>query len=409
MKKKLLDFITKIPKSDLHVHLDGSVRIETLIDLSKQHKLPLPSFTVEGLHELVFKDQYANLVEYLQGFGYVLPTMQTPESLEQISYEFAMDNINEGVCYVEVRFAPQLHINENQDLDQILLSVNKGLNKAKTQYNQRPEVGSKELPEFNYGIIVCAMRFFGTGYSKFYNKFLEIHHHSNLDSIFAMASYGLAKACVHIRDKYNIPIVALDIAGAEAGNPPIHHKKAYHFAHKNFMYTTVHAGEAYGAESIYQAVTELYTNRIGHGFYLFSKDKISDPKIQNKDAYIKQLVQYIANTRTTIEVCLTSNIQTIPTLKNIEDHPFAKMLDNNLSTTICTDNRTVSKTNVTKEIMLAMQHFNLTRTTLEDLIVCGFKKSFYPGTYNEKRNYIKQIVERYKLLEKQYEETLKNT
>ena len=407
MKNKLPEFIAKIPKSDLHVHLDGSVRVETHIDLSKQHKLPLPSFTVEGLHELVFKDQYANLVEYLQGFGYVLPVMQTPENLEQISYEFAMDNINEGVCYVEVRFAPQLHINENQDIDQVLLSVNKGLNKAKTQYNQRPEVRSKELPEFNYGIIVCAMRLFGTGYSKFYNKFLEIHRHSSLDSIFTMASYELAKACVHIRDKYNIPIVALDIAGAEAGNPPIHHKKAYHFAHKNFMYATVHAGEAYGAESIYQAVTELYTNRIGHGFYLFSKDKISDAKIQNKDTYIKQLVQYIANTRTTIEVCLTSNMQTIPTLKNIKDHPFTKMLDNHLSTTICTDNRTVSKTSVTKEIMLAMQHFNLTGTTLEDVLIYGFKRSFYPGTYNDKRNYVNQIVERYKLLEKQYGDVLK--
>lgn len=402
MKNKLLEFVTKIPKSDLHVHLDGSVRIETLIDLSKKHKLPLPSFTVEGLHELVFKDQYANLVEYLQGFGYVLPVMQTTENLEQISYEFAIDNINEGVCYVEVRFAPQLHINENQDITQILLSVNKGLNKAKTEYNQRPEVRSKELPEFNYGIIVCAMRFFGTGYSAFYNKFLEVHNHSSLNSIFTMASYELAKACVHIRDKYAIPIVALDIAGAEAGNPPNHHKRAYHFAHQNFMYATVHAGEAYGAESIYQAVTELYTTRIGHGLYLFAEDKISDPKITNKKAYINQLVQYIAHTRTTIEVCLTSNMQTIPTLKNIKEHPFAKMLDNHLSTTICTDNRTVSKTNMTKEITLAIQNFNLTKTMLENLITYGFKRSFYPGSYNEKRSYVKQIAERYKLLEKQY-------
>ena len=180
MKKNLLEFITKIPKSDLHVHLDGSVRIETLIDLSKQQNLPLPSFTAAGLNELVFKDQYANLVEYLQGFGYVLPVMQTPENLERISYEFAMDNINEGVCYVEVRFAPQLHINASQDIDQVLLSVNKGLNRAKTEYNQRPEVKSKELPEFNYGIIACAMRFFSKGYSKFYDNFIESHKHSNL-------------------------------------------------------------------------------------------------------------------------------------------------------------------------------------------------------------------------------------
>jgi adenosine deaminase len=402
MKKNLLEFITKIPKSDLHVHLDGSVRIETLIDLSKQQNLSLPSFTTAGLNELVFKDQYANLVEYLQGFGYVLPVMQTPENLERISYEFAMANINEGVCYVEVRFAPQLHINASQDIDQVLLSINKGLNRAKTEYNQRPEVKSKELPEFNYGIIACAMRFFGKGYSRFYDHFIEVHKYSSLNSIFAMASYELAKSCVHIRDKYAVPIVALDIAGAEAGNPPIHHKKAYHFAHENFMYTTVHAGEAWGPESIHQAITELFPNRIGHGFYMFSKDKISDPKIQNQDAYINRLVQYIADKRITIEVCLTSNTQTIPTLTNIKDHSFAKMLANHLSATICTDNRVVSKTNVTKELMLAIQNFNLTGTTLKDVIVYGFKRSFYPGSYSEKRNYVKQIVERYELLEKQY-------
>jgi Adenosine deaminase len=167
------------------------------------------------------------------------------------------------------------------------------------------------------------------------------------------------------------------------------------------MNLTVHAGEAYGPESIHQAVTELYPDRIGHGFYLFSQDKIHDPKIQDKNAYIKQLVNYIADKRTTIEVCLTSNTQTIPALKNIKNHSFAHMLDNHLSTAICTDNRTVSKTNVTKEIMLAMQNFNLTGNTLKDVILYSFKRSFYPGSYIEKRNYVKKIVDRYELLEKQ--------
>jgi len=135
---------------------------------------------------------------------------------------------------------------------------------------------------------------------------------------------------------------------------------------------------------------------------MFSKDKISDPKIQNQDAYINRLVQYIADKRITIEVCLTSNTQTIPTLKNIKDHSLAQMLANHLSTTICTDNRVISKTNVTKELMLAIQNFNLTETALKDVIIYGFKRSFYPGSYSEKRSYVKQIVERYELLEKQY-------
>jgi len=402
MPNNLLDFITKIPKSDLHVHLDGSVRVNTLIEISKKQKLQLPSYTVAGLNELVFKDQYKNLVEYLNGFGLVLPAMQTQESLERISYEFAQDNINEGVCYVEVRFAPHFHINDKQNIEQVLLSVDRGLNKAKLEYNQKPEVKAKKIPEFNYGIIVCAMRSFGKGFSQYLDLFFAAHQHSNLNSIAAMASYELAKACVKIRDQHNIPIVALDLAGAEAGNPPIYHKEAFHFAHKNFMHLTVHAGEAYGPESIFQAITELYPERIGHGFYLFSKDKIVDPVIKNKSGYVEKLIQHIAQRRITFEVCLTSNLQTIPSLKTIKNHSFAKMLNAHLSTTICSDNRTVSKTNVTKEIMLAIHNFNLTGDSLKNIIINGFKKSFYPGTYIEKLNYIQQVLIQYDLLVKQF-------
>ena len=402
MQDKLLEFVTKIPKSDLHVHLDGSVRIDTLINLSKKHNLTLPSYTESGLNELLFKDQYKNFIEYIKSFSFVIPAMQTQENLERISYEFAQDNIDEGVCYVEVRFAPHFHINDNQNIDQVLLSVNRGLNKAKTEYNHKSEVKSKELPEFNYGIIVCAMRSFGKGFSPYLDSFLATHKHANQNSIFAMTSLELAKSCVNIRDKYDIPIVALDLAGKEAGNPPIHHKEAYHFAHKNFMHLTVHAGEAYGPESIFQAVTELYPERIGHGFYLFSRDKITDPNVQDKNKYVKNLIQYIADRGITIEACLTSNLQTIPSVKDIKNHSFAKMLYSHLNTTICTDNRTVSKTTATKEIMLAIQNFNLTKESIKNLLMCGFEKSFYSGTYTEKLNYIKQVTARYDFIAKQY-------
>ena len=396
MQKKLDEFITKIPKSDLHVHLDGSVRLATLIDLSKKQKLSLPSFTTAGLNTLVFKNHYKNLAEYLQGFSYVIPIMQTPEHLEQISYEFAWDNINEGVCYVEVRFAPQLHINKQQNIDQVLLSVNKGLNRAKVEYQQK----AGKLPTFNYGIVVCAMRYFTKEYSDFFAR--QLATTSDPNKVFAKTSYQLAKSCIKIRDKYGLPIVALDLAGAEAGNPPGCHKKAYQLAHKNFMNLTVHAGEDSGPESIHQAVTELYPERIGHGFYLFAPNKITAPHIKNKAAYIKQLVEYLTKQRITIEVCLTSNTQTIPTLEHIKNHSFAQMLTNQLSVAICTDNRTVSKTSVTKEIMQAIQHFNLLGQPLKNLIIAGFKKSFYPGSYLEKRNYIAQIIKRYDYLTKQY-------
>ena len=400
MQKKLGEFITKIPKSDLHVHLDGSVRLTTLIALSKKQKLSLPSFTTAGLNTLVFKNHYKNLAEYLQGFGYVIPIMQTPENLEQISYEFAWDNINEGVCYVEVRFAPQLHINKQQNIDQVLLSINRGLNKAKAEYNQKIAVQSGEALQFDYGIIVCAMRYFTKEFSSFFARQLAIT--SNPNTVFAKTSYQLVKSCIKIRDKYGLPIVALDLAGAEAGHPPGCHKKAYHLAHKNLMNLTVHAGEDSGPESIQQAVTELYPERIGHGFYLFASNKITAPNIKNKAAYIKQLVEYLAKQQITIEVCLTSNTQTVPMLEHIKNHSFAQMLTNQLSIAICTDNRTVSKTDVTKELIQATQHFNLLGQPLKNLIIAGFEKSFYPGSYLEKCNYISKAIKRYDYLAKQY-------
>ncbi len=396
MQNKLLDFVTKIPKSDLHVHLDGSVRINTIIELSKKQQSPLPSYTATGLEELVFKDNYKDLNEYLQVFGFTVPIMQTPENLERIAYEFAEDNINEGVCYVEVRFAPHLHINDKQNIDEVLLSVNRGLNRAKIEYNSKPEVKTKKIPEFNYGIIVCAMRYFDKGYSQYFDHFIDAHRQQpNLNEVAAKASFELVKESVRIRDKYNIPIVALDIAGAEAGNPPFYHQEAYNFAHKSFMHLTAHAGEAYGPESIFQAVTMLHAERIGHGFYLFSPDKITDPTIKDKNKYIENLVEYTAKKRITIEVCLTSNLQVISTLKALKNHPFAKMLEQHLSTVICTDNRTVSKTNVTKELMLAIQHFDLKKDALRNLIINSFKKSFYPGSYTQKLSYIKQISDYY--------------
>ncbi len=395
-------FIRAIPKCDLHVHLDGSLRPGTLIDIAKKEKITLPSYTLEGLDKLLFRDQYADLGEYLQCFGVSIAAMQTPENIERVSYEFAQDNINEGVCYVETRFAPQFHINRNQDIESILKSVTKGMDRAKQEYNARPEVRSGEVPAFHYGIIVCAMRAFGKGFSEYFDTFLEAHKYSDNPTVHGLASLELAKASVSTRDRFGLPVVGFDLAGAEAGHPAEDHIAAYKFAHKHFLHLTVHAGEAYGPESIFQAITDLYADRIGHGYYLFDTDKVSAPEIKNPSTYVDRLAQYIAERRITIEVCLTSNLQTNPSIGRIENHQFRKMLDAKLSTTICTDNRTVSKTSVTKEILLAMDAFNLKGEALKDLLVYGFKRSFFPGSYAEKRQYVRSVINRYELLEKQY-------
>ena len=134
------EFIEAIPKTDLHLHLDGSLRLSTLIELAKEKNIKLPSYNEEELKKLVFKSNYNDLGEYLQGFGYTTSVMQDPDSLERIAFELAEDNINEGVKYIEVRFAPQLHQSSKLDVIDVLKAVNKGLLKAKEQYNSTDRV-----------------------------------------------------------------------------------------------------------------------------------------------------------------------------------------------------------------------------------------------------------------------------
>ncbi|MFQ5605080.1 MAG: adenosine deaminase [bacterium] len=396
---EISDLIKKIPKTDLHLHLDGSIRLETIIEISKKENIDLPSFTVEGLNDLLFKEKYDNLEEYLKTFAYSCAVMQKPEYLEQIAYELALDNQNEGVRYLEVRFAPQLHINKDMSMKTVLDSVNKGLLKAQKEFNQRPEIAKTSEPEFNYGIIVCALRSFGA-YSEYYANFINSLSYSDMKTIVSLCSLELAKGAVQIRDEMGIPIVAFDLAGAEKGNPAKDHWRAFQYAHENFMAKTVHAGEDYGPPSIFQAITELHADRIGHGLYLFDTSKFDSGDANDRERYVDELCQYIADRRVTIEVCLTSNLQTNPSLTRIKDHSFKKMMEKGLSVSFCTDNRTVSKTTVTNEILQALQNFEITPKNLKNMIVYGFKRSFFPDKYSVKRLYVRQCIDFYEKMVK---------
>src|SRR5664279_5393903 len=130
------EFVRRIPKTDLHLHLDGSLRIPTLIQLAKRQRVKLPSCTEDGLRRLVFKDRYRNLPEYLKGFAFTCAVMQDAESLERIAFELAEDNLAEGVRYIEVRYAPQLHINDRLSLEEVVRSVCQGLARAQKRHNQ---------------------------------------------------------------------------------------------------------------------------------------------------------------------------------------------------------------------------------------------------------------------------------
>lgn len=386
-------FIEKLPKNDLHLHLDGSLRISTLIELAKDHGVELPSYTESGLRETVFKDNYADLNEYLAGFAYTTAVMQTPEQLERIAFEVAEDNQKEGVRYIEVRFAPQLHASDEMDIIGCLRAVDNGLAKAKASFNSQKSVVDGSEPPFDYAIIACAMRFFLPQFSAWYRNFSDMHKYSDVERLFGLASIELESAVRTARFEEGLPVVGIDLAGAEAGWPAIDHKVAFRRAQRNFLKKTVHAGEAFGPESINQAITELYADRIGHGLTLLNSKAITSEDIKEPEKYVETLVQYIADRRITIEVCLTSNQQTDPKYRDLNKHPFREMMNRKLSIAICTDNRTISNTTVTDELYKAVTTFNLSLYELKSLIVYGFKRSFFPGRYDEKRKYVRRCMD----------------
>ncbi|HPJ57820.1 MAG TPA: adenosine deaminase family protein [Kiritimatiellia bacterium] len=396
------EFLEQIPKTDLHLHLDGSLRVPTLIELAKAAKVPLPSETEEGLNELVFKEKYQDLPDYLRGFGLTCAVLQTAENLERVAYELAQDSIAENVRYIEVRYAPQQHIHPGLTMDEVVESVNRGLARAQQEHNNSPAVKQGGDIPFHYGIITCAMRFFNRHMSAYYAQLFDVMPHAPAKEVMAVASLEMARSAAALNHEKGIPVVGFDIAGAEAGFPAIDHRDAYQYAHVHFIKKTVHAGEAYGPESIFQAITECHADRIGHGTFLFASDKVKDPTVKDPAYYVRCLVDYIASRRITLEVCPTSNLQTIPSISSVAEHPLKKMLETGLSVSICTDNRLVSRTSVTRELELVCSSLPVSPAKLRNLILAGFKGSFFHGPYNEKRALVRQVSQRYDALVQQH-------
>ena len=386
------EFIRAIPKSDLHVHLDGSLRLSTLIELAKTHMVELPSYEEDGLRELVFKDRYANLGEYLQGFAYTCAVLRDSESIERVACELAEDNIAEGVRYIEVRFAPQLHVRDELQMKDVVRAVADGLRRGAKAHNTTTAVKQGDDLPFEFGIIACAMRSINENMSPYFKRLFHLLSGTPRKELCTLASMEMARRAVEIRDTYGLPIVGFDLAGEEAGYPASYHTQAYQFAHSHFMRKTVHAGEAYGPESIFDAITKCYTNRIGHGTFLFSADMIKDAGITDKDAFVQALVEYVAAHRITMEVCVTSNLQTVPQFESIMDHPIRRMIDSNLSVSICTDNRLVSNTTVSKELEMVTNALSITPEQFRNIVVAGFKGSFFAGGYKKKRAYVRQMM-----------------
>ena len=384
--------LQQLPNADLHLHLDGSMRMSTLIALAKQQTISLPSYSTAGLRDTVFKQRYRNLSEYLQGFAYTCAVLRHPHALQQVAYELAQDCLAEGVYYLEVRLAPQLHMQAGFSIAHVLQAVQQGLQQAASQHNSSKAVQLQTAPPFHFGILVCAMRMFHAGFGPYYRHLLATTSHLHTQQIYSHASLDLVKQSVMARDRLGVCVVGLDLAGLEPGHPAKHHHQAYQFAHAAGLYTTVHAGEVADVANIKHAIYHLRSHRLGHATYLYGTTK---PKRQPATPHTtppNNLRALLQRQQIPVEVCISSNIQTLPALRTVYDHPIQHMLRDDLAITICTDNRLVSHTCVTNELQQVCSAFRLTLQQLRSLVLRGFESSFFPGTRYQKRHYIKQVT-----------------
>jgi adenosine deaminase len=387
------DLIRRLPKTDLHVHLDGSLRLSSLIEMARERGVVLPSQSEAGLRETVFRERYRDLGEYLEGFRYTVAVLRDAEALERAACELCEDCLDEGVRYVEVRFAPQLHVRPGFELHDVVRAVERGLRRAISELNRRPAIAAQGgEPRFAAAMILCSLRFFTPELSEGYRRYFDLLPDAPEHEVYAAASLAVARAAARLK-REGLLVVGVDLAGREHGYPAGEHREAYQVAHEAFLGKTVHAGEDYGPESIFQAIGDCHADRIGHGTWLFDHTRIQSAEVGDPRRYVEELAQFVADKRITIEVCLTSNQQTVPELADdLCRHPFGEMRKRRLSTTFCTDNRLVSNTTVTDEIARAVEAFHLSDREVRDCLIYGFKRSFYPATYLEKRAYVRDVI-----------------
>ncbi len=342
------EMIRQAPKVELHDHLDGGLRPATVIELAREAGLGLPAGDPEELGAWFRRGaDRKNLALYLEGFAYTVGVLQTAEALERAAREALEDLAAENVVYAELRFAPVLHTQKGLDLESVVKAALRGLEEGK----HRTGVA--------FGLILCAMR--------------------NMDPSYSLETAELAVA---FRDR---GVVGFDIAGDEHGHPPKRHLEAFQYVRSKNFTITIHAGEAFGPESIWQALQVCGAHRIGHGTRLVEDMAFSGSRI----AKAGSLAEYLRDRRIPLECCLSSNVQT-GAAASYDEHPFALLYRNDYRVSLCSDNRLMSGTNLTKEMTIACEHFGLSLRDLEKLTINAMKSAFAP--YAERVRIIYDIV-----------------
>src|SRR5579884_1691328 len=343
------DFLRRLPKVLLHDHLDGGLRPRTIIELAKDsHYDRLPTTDPAELAQWFQNNaNRGSLPLYLQGFEHTCGVMQSEEALERVAYETIEDLHKDGVIYVESRFAPVLHTQKGLHPENIVRSVLRGLERGKKDFG------------VHYGLILCALR----------NMAPEV-------------SEEVAEMAADFRPH---GVVGFDLAGEEGGYPPKKHVEAFHFIQRENFNITIHAGEGYGKESIWQAIQYCGAHRIGHATHLIDDITLVDGKVVK----LGDLAQYVLDKRIPLEICLLSNVHTGAT-PSVAAHPFKTFYDQKFRVMLNTDNRLMSNTTLTREFEVAVETFSLNLDDLEKLTINAMKSAFLP--YDKRIHFIYSVL-----------------
>ncbi|MDP3274864.1 MAG: adenosine deaminase [Deltaproteobacteria bacterium] len=348
MGRLSLEAIQRLPKTDLHVHLDGSLRLETILDLARKDNVELPAHDPPSLARAMHcGEKTGSLVKYLEAFDITLRVMQTQESLFRAAYELAADAAAENVRYMEVRYAPLLHTRKGLSHSRVVEAVLDGLREAQVDHGIMSNV------------IVCGIR-----------------------NISPESSLEMAELAVAYKGR---GVTGFDLAGAEYDHPAKKHRDAFQLIRHNNINITIHAGEAYGPESIEQAIHVCGAHRIGHGCRL------------REDG---DLLHYVNDHRISLECCPSSNVQT-GAVKDLATHPLKLYHDLGVRVTINTDNRLITDTTVSKELWLAHTQMGLSLQDLKQIALNGFKAAFLP--YHERRGMLRAISKELAEFETEFE------
>jgi adenosine deaminase len=328
--------ILRAPKVLLHDHLDGGLRPQTVLELAEQAGHPLPAGDAEALGRWFAESANSgSLVRYLETFDHTVAVMQTEESIERVARECVEDLAADGVVYAEVRYAPEQHVGAGLSLDQVVGAVRSGFDAGMAAAEGRIVVRQ----------LLTAMR-----------------HQAR--------SREIAELAVTWRDE---GVVGFDIAGAEAGFPPTRHLDAFEYLQRQNFHFTIHAGEAFGLPSIWEAIQWCGADRLGHGVRIIDDITVDD----DGTAHLGRLAAYVRDKRIPLELAPASNIQT-GAAPSIAEHPIGLLTALRFRVTVNTDNRLMSQTSMSSEMAALVEAFGYGLSDLRWFTINAMKSSFLP-------------------------------